>query len=238
LSILKVILNGSFTFVSEKYVGKDIVDLVDVLFEIISRTTVSFFNDAQSVQSLHDVIETAQMIIDLTIDDTQNTSSQMISSAKLNEWKKKLVQLKVKDSEVAAIVHLAFKDLIQSAEFNSSSEESRKIYIRISARRREILASFNEALSWLETFVGYLADSRSGIDILAVIKSTVKSSQYLSWNGLKNEKTSLLQVAINILTTSTTLMKKPENISWNSFFGAILNLKSNEVCNTFTFRKL
>ncbi len=213
---------------------------MDVLFEIISRTTVSFFNDAQSVKSLLDVIETAQMIMDLTIDDTRNTSSQMISPAKLNEWKKELVQWKFKDDEAAAsIVHLTVKELIQSAEFNSSSEDdySRKIYIRISARRREILASFNEALSWLETFVGYLADSRSGIDTLTVIKSTVKSSQHLSWNGLKNEKTSLLQAAIEILTGCTP-MKKPENPSWNSFFGAILNLKSNQVCYIFIFRKL
>lgn len=207
------------------------------MFEIISRTTVSFFNDAQSVRSLLDVIETAQMIIDLTIDDTQNTSSQMISSAKLNEWKKELVQWKFKDGEAASIVHSAVKELIQSAEYNSSSEESRKIYIRISARRKEILSSFNEALSWLQTFVDYLADSRSGIDKLTVIKSTVKFSQYLSWDGLKKEKISLLQLAIEILTGCTP-MGKPENPSWNSFFGAILNLKSNEVCNTFTFRKV
>jgi hypothetical protein len=194
VKFLKEILHYFFQFVPEKYVGKDIVNLVDVLFEIISRTTVSFFNDAQSVKSLLDVIETAQMIKDLTIDDTRNTSSQMISPAKLNEWKKKLVQWKVKDGEAAAsIVHLTVKELIQSAEFNSSSEDdySRKIYIRISARRREILASFNEALSWLETLVDYLADSRSGIDTLTVIKSTVKSSQCLSWDGLKNEKISL-----------------------------------------------
>jgi hypothetical protein len=206
-------------------------------FEIISRTAVSFFNDAQSVKSLHDVIETAQMIMDLTIDDTRNTSSQMISSGKLNEWKKELVQWKFKDGEAASIVHSAVKELIKSAEYNSSSEESRKIYIRISARRREILASFNEALSWLQTFVGYLADSRSGIDTLTVMKSTVKSSQYLSWNGLKKEKISLLQVAIDILMRCTP-MKKTENPSWNSFFGAILNMKSNEVCTAFTFRKL
>jgi hypothetical protein len=210
---------------------------VDVLFEIISGATVSFFGDAQSVKSLLDVIETAQMIIDLTIDDTQNTSSQMISPAKLNEWKKELVQWKFKDDEAASIVHWAVKDLIQSAEYNSSSEESRKIYIRISARRQEILASFNEALSWLQTFVDYLADSRSGIDTLTVIKSTVKFSQYLSWDGLKKEKISLLQVAIDILMGCTP-MEKPENTSWNSFFGAILNLKSNEVCNTLTFRKV
>ncbi len=210
---------------------------MDVLFEIISGATVSFFGDAQSVKSLLDVIETAQMIIDLTIDDTQNTSSQMISPAKLNEWKKELVQWKFKDDEAASIVHWAVKDLIQSAEYNSSSEESRKIYIRISARRQEILASFNEALSWLQTFVDYLADSRSGIDTLTVIKSTVKFSQYLSWDGLKKEKISLLQVAIDILMGCTP-MEKPENTSWNSFFGAILNLKSNEVCNTLTFRKV
>jgi hypothetical protein len=175
--------------------------------------------------------------MDLTIDDTRNTSSQMISSGKLNEWKKELVQWKFKDDEAASIVHWAVKDLIQSAEYNSSSEESRKIYIRISARRQEILASFNEALSWLQTFVDYLADSRSGIDTLTVMKSTVKSSQYLSWNGLKKEKISLLQVAIDILMGCTP-MEKPENTSWNSFFGAILNLKSNEVCNTLTFRKV
>jgi hypothetical protein len=214
--------------------------LVDVLFEIISRTTVSFFDDAQSVKSLLNVIEIAQMIIDLTIDDTRNTSSQLITSDKLNEWKKKLVQWKVKDAGEAAasIVYPAVKELIKSTEFDSSSEDSREIYIRISARRREILASFNEALSWLETFVDYLTDSRSGIDTLTVIKSTVKFSQYLSWDGLKTEKTSLLQVAIDILMTSTTLMKKPENPSWNSFFGAILNMKSNEVCYIFTFRKV
>jgi hypothetical protein len=147
VKFLKYNLNGLFPFVSEKYFGKDIVDLVDVMFEIISRTAVSFFNDAQSVKSLHDVIETAQMIMDLTIDDTRNTSSQMISSGKLNEWKKELVQWKFKDGEAASIVHSAVKELIKSAEYNSSSEESRKIYIRISARRREILASFNEAFS-------------------------------------------------------------------------------------------
>jgi hypothetical protein len=73
-----------------------------------------------------------------------------------------------------------------------------------------------------------------------VLKKFGKSMEFDS--DLGAETLSLLQVAIDILTGCTpmesTPMEKPENPSWNSFFGAILNLKSNEVCSTFTFRKL
>jgi hypothetical protein len=204
---------------------------MDFLFEIILETTVSFFDDAGSVRSLLDVIEATQMMMDLMNDDLAlDTSNQVISSAKLGEWKKKLAQWKVNNCEAASMVYLAVKELVKAAEYQSSNEDncSKKIYDRIIARRQQIFRTFNEALSWLETFVGYLADPRSGLDILKVVKMTIISSQFLSWKALKNEKSSLLKVAVDILTGCTSITK-PVEISWCSFFGAILNLESNEV---------
>jgi hypothetical protein len=214
----------------------NIVALTDALFEIISRTTISFFDDAESVRSLVDVIEAVQLMIYLTNDDLvqPNSNSQVISSAKLGEWKKKLVQWKVIDREAASVVHLAAKELVEAAESRSSSGDdcSRKIYERIAARRRDMLHTFDQALSWLETFVGYLADSRSGIDTLTVIEATIASSQFLSWNKLKNGKTSLTQVVTDI-STACNLIPNPVEISWNSYFGAILHLNTSEVSSTF-----
>jgi hypothetical protein len=217
-------------FNSEKYVGKDIVALTDVLFEIISGATVPFFDDAESVRSLLVVTESAQLMMDLITDDAKNTSSQLISSAKLGEWKKKLVQLKVLDSEAQSMVHFAVKELVKTAESKSSSEDdcSREIYDRMAARRQNMLDTFDQALSWLETFVGYLADSRFGNDTFTVIRATIAYSQFLSWNALKNEKISLLRAAIGIFVACTSIPNLPE-ISWSSLFGAILNLNISEV---------
>ncbi|XP_046437877.1 uncharacterized protein LOC124188985 [Daphnia pulex] len=213
-----------------KYVGEDIVALTDVLFEIISVATVPFFDDAESVRSLLVVIEVAQLMMELITDDAKNTSSQLISSAKLGEWKKKLVQWKVLDSEAQSMVHFAVKELVKTAESKSSSEDdcSREIYDRMAVRRRNMLHAFNQALSWLEMFVGYLANSRFGIDTLTVIKATIASSQFLSCNGLKNEKTSLLRAAIDIFVACTSIPNNLSEISWSSFFDAILNLNISE----------
>lgn len=210
----------------------DIVALMDVLFEIISRTTTSFFDDAESVGSILDVIEAVQLMMDLTNYDLnqKNASRGVISLTKIREWKKKMVQWKVIDREVASMVKMAVKELVETAEWKFSSEDdcSRKIYDRLAARRRDMLHKFDQALSWLKTFVGYLADSRSGINTLEVINATISSSQFLSWNVLKNGKTSLPQVVTDI-STAWNLIPKPDKISWSSFFGAILNLKWTEV---------
>lgn len=208
--------------------GSNIGTLTDVLFQIISGTTASFFDDAEFVRSLLDVIEAAQLMMDLTNDD--HTGSQLISSAKLGEWKKKLVQWEVTDCGAASAVHLAVNELVETVESKLSGEDgcSRKIYNRMNARRRDVLHTFDEAISWLETFVGYLADNRSGINTLKVIDVTIKCIKYLSWNGLKNGETSLLQVAIDISTKCSSI-PKPVEISWSWFFGAILNLEFCEV---------
>jgi Na+-transporting NADH:ubiquinone oxidoreductase subunit NqrB len=209
--------------------------LTDILFEIISGATVPFFDDAESVRSLLVVTESAQLMMDLITDDAKNTSSQLINSAKLGEWKKKLVQWKVLDSEAQSMVHFAVKELVKTAESKSSSEGdcSGEIYDRMAARRQHMLHTFNQALSWLEMFVGYLAGSRSGIDTLTVIKATIASSQCLSWNGLKNEKTSLLRAAIDIFVACTSIPNLSE-ISWSSLFGAVLNLNISEVRSAFS----
>jgi hypothetical protein len=204
---------------------------MELVLEIISGAPISFYDDTHSVRSLLDVIDATQMMMDLIVDDFQNTNSQVIYPAKLVEWKKKLDQWKVIDREAASVVHLAVKTLFDAAESRSSRKDdfSREIYDRLAARRREMLHTFDQALSWLQTFVGYLADSRSGIYTLKVIKATEKSSQLLSLNGLKNGKTSLLQVAIDISTACITSILKPVQVSWSSLFGAILNLKCSEV---------
>jgi hypothetical protein len=203
---------------------------MDLLFEIISGAPVSFYDDTHSVRSLLDVIEATQMMMDLIADDFKNRQSEVISPAKLGEWKKKLVQWKVIDREAASAIHLAVKELFEDVESRSSSGDdcSRKIYEHIAARRRNMLHTFDQALSWLETFVGYLADSRSSIDTFKVIKATVETSQFLSWNELKSGKTSLVQVAIDI-SAACNLIPKPVENSWNWFFGAILNLNISEV---------
>jgi hypothetical protein len=160
----------------------------------------------------------------------RNASSGVISLTKIREWKKKMVQWKVIDREAASVVYFAVKELVETAEWKFSSEDdcSRKIYDRLAARRREMLHKFDQALSWLQTFVGYLADSRSGINTLEVINATISSSQFLSWNELKSGKTSLPQVVTDI-STACNFIPKPDKISWSSFFGAILNLKWTEV---------
>jgi hypothetical protein len=204
---------------------------MDLLLKIISGAPVSFYDDTHSVRLLLEVIEAAQMMMDLIADVFQN--SQVISPAKLGEWKKKLVQWKVIDLEAASVVHLAVKELFKAVESRSSSGDdcSRKIYEHIAARRRDIMHTFDQALSWLETFVDCLADSRSGIDTFKVIKATVETSQFLSWNELKSGKTSLVQVAIDI-SAACNLIPKPVENSWNWFFGAILNLNISEVKNS------
>ncbi len=195
---------------------------MDILFEILLGAPISFYDDTHSVRSLLDVIEAVQLMMDLTNDD--------LSQSKIREWKKKIVQWKVIDREAASVVHLDVKKLFEAAESRSSSGDdwSREIRERIAARRRDMLHTFDQALSWLQTFVGYLADSRSGIDMFKVIKATDKSSQLLSLNGLKNGKISLLQVAIDISAECTSILK-PVKVSWSSFFGAILNLECSEV---------
>ncbi len=191
---------------------------------------ISFYDDTHSVQSLLDVIEAVQWTMDLTNDLPQTHS---ISPAELGEWKKKLVQWKVIDREAAYAVHFAVKELVETTEWKLSSGDnySRKIYEHIAARRRHMLHKFDQELSWLQTFVGYLADSRSGITTLKVIKATVETSQFLSWNELKNGKTSLVQVVIDI-SAACNLIPKPVVNSWNWFFGAILNLNISEVKNS------
>jgi hypothetical protein len=214
----------------------DIVGLMDILFEIISRTTESFFDDTHSVRLLLEVIEAVQLMMDLTNDDLnqKNASSGMISLTKIREWKKKIVQWKVMKGEAASTVKMAVKELVETAEwkFSSGDDCSRKIYDRLAARRRHMLHEFNQALSWLQTFVGYLADSRSGM--FKVIKATIASSQFLSWNELKSGKTSLLQIAIDI-SVECNIIPKPDKISWNCFLGAILNLNISEVRSTVRY---
>ncbi|XP_046647765.1 uncharacterized protein LOC124337788 [Daphnia pulicaria] len=216
----------------EMNANTNIVTLTDILFEIISRTTKSFFDDAESVRSLLDVIKAVQWIMDLTNDDLNQkkaSNSGVVSSTKIREWKKEMVRWKVIDGEAESMVHFAVEELVETAEwkFSNGDDCSRKIYDRLAARRRHMLHTFDQELSWLQTFVGYLADSRSGIDMFKVIEATIASSQFLNWNKLKSGKTSRVQVVTNI-STACNFIPKPDKISWNSYFGALLNLKISE----------
>lgn len=216
-------------FNSETYVGnKDIVELTDDLFKIISGAPIPFFDNTKSVRSLLDVIEAVQWMMDLTNDDLNQkkaSNSGVISLTKIREWKKKMVQWKIIDREAASLVYFAVRKLVETAEWKLSSGDvySKKIYGHIAARRRVMLHNFDQALSWLQTFVGYLIDSRSGIDTLKVIEATISSSKLLCWNNeLKSGKTSLVQVVTDISVECNLIPILVEN-SWNCFFGAILN---------------
>lgn len=213
--------------------------MVDDVLEVICNTTEIFYCDTDSVKKLVALIEKLETIVDLMHHDIDSSDknwfskkNQPLVTTRIGEWRKRLDQWQSgQSSSVRIAIHRLIDSLSIEAKKSSPVGDndgcSKRIYDRIAAHRQNILEDYDQSVSWLMELVGYLTDSRSGMNVESVIKATIPSCQSLNWTKMGNDE-NLIRATMKIFTSCTSGTDSETvlpDLSWHSVFGKMLDLQ-------------
>lgn len=163
-------------------------------------------------------MELVQISLDLS--QERQKSSEIITQDKIDQWKKKVCDVKESQPEFA----ITATQVINVLEKSTEDEDRIRLEAceRIVSRRRQILDECAESMQWMAKFVHILSDPISRLNRLSLIKATIDQVEPWNWLDIKH-RDQLLKSVVGVIRKIIGRKQQSSASSWNDVMDQIFD---------------